>query len=99
MPYIARDLQPQIIGEPSPRAIVIYGARQIGKTTLVDQLARTAKSVRRFDGDSYGDRRQLNFQSAVDVELTLRQADTIIIDEAQTLPDAGLILKELLNNN
>lgn len=99
MPYIQRELQPQITRETPPKAVVIFGARQIGKTTLLTELSQYEKSVRWFNGDLITDHRQLQFSSSTDVELTLRQADTIIIDEAQRFPNIGLILKQLVDVN
>lgn len=99
MPYIQRELQPQITRETPPKAVVIFGARQIGKTTLLTKLSQYEKSVRWFNGDLITDHRQLQFSSSTDVELTLRQADTIIIDEAQRFPNIGLILKQLVDVN
>lgn len=99
MPYIQRELQPQILRGTPPKAVVLYGARQIGKTTLLSRLSGPEESVRRFNGDLVADRRQLEFSSATDVELTLRQADAIIIDEAQRFPNIGLILKQLVDVN
>jgi len=99
MPYIQRELQPQITRETPPKAVVIFGARQIGKTTLLTELSQYEKSVRWFNGDLITDHRQLQFSSSTDVELPLRQADTIIIDEAQRFPNIGLILKQLVDVN
>lgn len=99
MPYIQRELQPQITRETPPKAVVIFGARQIGKTTLLTELSQSEKSVRWFNGDLITDHRQLQFSSSTDVELTLRQADTIIIDAAQRFPNIGLILKQLVDVN
>lgn len=99
MTYIQRELQPQIICETPPKAVVIYGARQIGKTTLLSELSLHEKSVRWFNGDLSTDHRQLQFSSTTDVELTLRQADTIVIGEAQRFPNIGLILKQLVDVN
>lgn len=99
MPYIQRELQPQITRETPPKAVVIFGARQIGKTTLLTELSQYEKSIRWFNGDLITDHRQLQFSSSTDVELTLRQADTIIIDEAQRFPNIGLILKQLVDVN
>ena len=99
MPYIQRELQPQITRETPPKAVVIFGARQIGKTTLLTELSQYEKSVRWFNGDLITDHRQLQFSSSTDVELTLRQADTIIIDEVQRFPNIGLILKQLVDVN
>lgn len=99
MTYIQRELQAQILNETPPKAIVIFGARQIGKTTLLTELAKTESSVRWFNGDMPESQNQLRFNSATDVELTLRQADVIVIDEAQRIRDIGLILKQLVDEN
>lgn len=99
MSYIQREIQPQFTKETPPKAIVIFGARQIGKTTLLTELAKSEESVRWFNGDSIADHAQLKFHSTTDVELTLRQADVIVIDEAQRFTDIGLILKQLVDVN
>lgn len=100
MTCIERALQTQILNdETPPKAVIIFGARQVGKTTLLDELARQSQSVRRFNGDDTADHALLRFNSTTDVELTLRQADTIIIDEAQRFPNIGLILKQLVDVN
>ena len=99
MAFIPRELQPQILSETPPKAVVIFGARQIGKTTLLTELSKEERSVRWFNGDSRADQDALNFQSTTDVELTLRQADVIVIDEAQRFTDIGLILKQLVDEN
>lgn len=88
MSFIPRELQSQILSAP-PKAVVIFGARQIGKTTLLTELSKEEKSVRWFNGDSPADIEQLNFHSTTDVELTLRQADVIVIDEAQRFINIG----------
>ena len=85
--------------ETPPKAVIIFGARQVGKSTLLDELAGQSQSVRRFNGDDTADHALLRFNSATDFELTLRQADTIIIDEAQRFPNIGLILKQLVDVN
>lgn len=99
MAFIRRELQPQILSETPPKAVVIFGARQIGKTTLLTELAKDERSVRWFNGDSPADLELLKFESTTDVELTLRQADVIVIDEAQRFTNIGLILKQLVDEN
>lgn len=99
MAFIQRDLEPQLLSETPPKAIVLYGSRHIGKKTLVTQLTKTASSVRWFDGDTLTAQNQLQFNSTTDVELTLRQADVIVIEEAQRIQNIGLILKQLVDEN
>lgn len=99
MAFIQRDLEPQLLSETPPKAIVLYGSRHIGKKTVVTQLTKTASSVRWFDGDTLTAQNQLQFNSTTDVELTLRQADVIVIEEAQRIQNIGLILKQLVDEN
>lgn len=99
MTYIARELQRQIRDQTPPKAVVIFGARQIGKTTLLSELTQSEKSVCWFNGDLIADRKRLQFDSVTDVEMTLRQADVIIIDQAQRIANIGLILKQLVDTN
>lgn len=99
MAFIQRDLEPQLLSETPPKAIVLYGSRHIGKKTLVTQLTKTASSVRWFDGDTLTAQNQLQFNSTTDIELTLRQADVIVIEEAQRIQNIGLILKQLVDEN
>ena len=99
MEIFTNALYPTRTATSNHPAVVIFGARQIGKTTLLTELSQYEKSVRWFNGDLITDHRQLQFSSSTDVELTLRQADTIIIDEAQRFPNIGLILKQLVDVN
>ena len=99
MAFIQRDLEPQLLSETPPKAIVLYGSRHIGKKTLVTQLTKTASSVRWFDGDTLTAQNQLQFNSTTDIELTLRQADVIVIEEAQRIQNIGLILKQFVDEN
>lgn len=99
MTFVRRDLESEIITDTPPKAVVIFGARQIGKTTLLSELTKTEKSIRWFTGDSYSDTLALKFNSTTDVEMTLRQANIIVIDEAQRFENIGLILKQLVDEN
>lgn len=99
MPLVARDLFPLIDKETSPKAVVIVGARRTGKTTLLEVLAKKHESVRWYSGDDPIDSEELQLSSASDVELALMRAEALIIDEAQRVPNIGLILKRLVDAN
>ena len=99
MPYIQRELQPQITRETPPKAVVIFGARQIGKTTLLTELSQCKHSVPWLNDELIPTQTHLQSSTTTEVDLTLRQADTIIIDEAQRFPNIGLILKQLVDVN
>jgi predicted AAA+ superfamily ATPase len=79
------------------KVIVIYGARQVGKTTLVQTIAKEInKKTKYIDCDLLRNRVMLS----VEDEIKLRQSigdniDVLIIDEAQRVPNIGLNLKIL----
>lgn len=99
MPLVDRDLFPLIDNETSPKAVVIVGARRTGKTTLLEVLAKKHESVRWYSGDDPTDSEELQLSSASDVELALMQAEALIIDEAQRIPNICLTLKRLVDAN
>ena len=52
-----------------------------------------------YNGDNPEDIDRLELRSAGDVLTVLHQADTLVIDEAQRLPNIGLTLKRLVDAN
>lgn len=99
MSLVDRDLFPLIDKETSPKAVVIVGARRTGKTTLLEVLAKKHESVRWYSGDDPTHSEELQLSSASDVELALMQAQALIIDEAQRIPNICLTLKRLVDAN
>lgn len=98
MPLIHRELQPLIERQTPPKAVVIFGPRRVGKTTLLREITRGA-TASWYNGDNPEDVDRLNLRSAGDVLTILHQAETLIIDEAQRFPNIGLTLKRLVDAN
>ena len=98
MPYIQRDIEEAISTQTPPKAVVIFGPRRSGKTTLLRSLT-SKSSVRWFNGDLAEDVASLKVDSAGDVLNVLSLAETLVIDEAQRFPDIGFILKRLVDAN
>ena len=98
---IPRDLAAKILPATPPKAVVIYGPRRAGKTTLVKSLLDPeAGQTRLLNADRQADVRVLqSLESAGDIEIFLSSADTIVIDEAQRVPNIGLITKMLVDAN
>ena len=98
---IPRDLAAKILPATPPKAVVIYGPRRAGKTTLVKSLlGPEAGQIRLLNADRQADVRVLqSLESAGDIEIFLSSADTIVIDEAQRVPNIGLITKMLVDAN
>jgi hypothetical protein len=80
--------------------IILYGARQVGKTTLVEQILKNnpKKTTKIFSGDDFDVRESLkptNYQNLITQTGT---PDILVIDEAQRIENIGLTLKILYDN-
>lgn len=76
------------------RVLVLYGARQVGKTTLVKELQS------RFEGksvylncDEPDIREGLEARTSTELQYFFGDAELVILDEAQRVKDIGLTLK------
>ena len=82
------------------KVILLYGPRQVGKTTLAKQLlATTNRSARFINADELMYREQLASQNRQQLNELISGVDLLIIDEAQRVPDIGINLKILIDNN
>ncbi len=78
------------------KVIIIYGARQIGKTTLVKQIAADyGQDFLYMDCDLISNRELLQIQEVQQLKSSIGQYKLLIIDEAQRVQDIGLTLKIL----
>ena len=92
MAYIARSLTALLERTPTDKAIVVFGARQTGKTTLLEHLFQDRK-VKWLSGDEPQDRELLtSLSSKADISILL---DVLVIDEAQRIQGIGMLLKRL----
>ena len=96
--YINRKLESELLKDTPPRAVVLFGPRRIGKSTLLEHLT-DSNSTRWFNGDLPGVAQELNFQNQGDVVNALLQAQTIVIDEAHKVPNIGNVVKLLVDAN
>ena len=81
------------------KVVVLYGARQVGKTTLANDILATAPRVGRLvNADELVYREALASQNKQQLGELLGQADLLIIDEAQRVPNIGLNLKILIDS-
>ena len=78
---------------PSGKAIIVYGPRQVGKTTLANQLLAGQGDLAYFNGDDTATRTLLSEVSAIKWQQILGKRDVLFIDEAQRINDIGLKLK------
>lgn len=78
------------------KIIIIYGARQVGKTTLVKELLKKyGDSADYFNCDFINVRQALQQQDPVALKRIIGEALLVVFDEAQRVENIGLILKIL----
>jgi predicted AAA+ superfamily ATPase len=81
------------------KTIIIYGSRQVGKTTLIENLLRnTKKKVLILNGDDADIRELMQNISSTKLKPIIGDAKIVVIDEAQRIQDTGLVLKILHDN-
>ena len=97
---ISRFLLPQIEKAVQPgKVIVVYGPRQVGKTTLVKDLLGASSLRSKFiNADELAYREALASQSRQKLGELLGDAELLVIDEAQRVADIGLNLKILVDS-
>ena len=83
------------------KAIVLVGARQVGKTTLLRSLADDARAAGKksifINCDEPDRRQQLALPDSAKLGALVGDADFVFIDEAQRVQDIGLTLKLLID--
>ncbi|KAF0107691.1 MAG: AAA ATPase [Chloroflexi bacterium] len=94
-----RSLLPRLINSLLPgKVVVLYGPRQVGKTTLVKELIAVSPFRSRFiNADELMYREVLSSQSVQRLGEVLGDAELLVIDEAQRVTDIGLNLKILVD--
>lgn len=81
------------------KVLVLYGPRQVGKTTLArDVLAAVPFRSRFINADELLYRDVLSSQSSQRIGELLGDAELLVIDEAQRIPDIGINLKILVDS-
>jgi uncharacterized protein len=98
MAYIPRQAQTLLeLKIASPKVTIILGARQVGKTTLVEHALQASKALF-LNLDLELDQRRLEAAAALapaDALLSLGAPEVLVIDEAQRLAQTGRIVKGL----
>ncbi len=86
--------------EKTNKGLVIYGPRQVGKTTLINDLLKEFKwKTLILNGDQRGPWWELlTSRELPKLTLLVSGYDAVFIDEAQRIPEIGLSLKIILDN-
>lgn len=74
------------------KAVILIGARQVGKTTLIQTILKD-KDFLFLDGDDPVVRNLLNNPSYEQLKTLIAKHSIVFLDEAQRIPEIGLTLK------
>ncbi|MDP3953741.1 MAG: ATP-binding protein [bacterium] len=93
---IQRDIGRDIIRALTlKKVIILYGARQVGKTTLVKEILKDIPGGEYFSCDEPDVRKAFTDKTSTEMKAFTRGAKAIVLDEAQRIPNIGLSLKTL----
>lgn len=82
------------------KAIILIGARQVGKSTLFDVITKKIdESVLSLNCDDPNVREYLSGISSTNLKLLVGNYKYIMIDEAQRVEDIGLAIKRIVDNH
>lgn len=99
MDSIKRTLEKSVIDHLFlGKAVLIFGARQVGKTTMVQNILKTIhKPYISFNGDDMTDRETLSEVNRERLAFLIGDNSIIFIDEAQRIQDIGLLIKMIVD--
>ncbi|KKU02725.1 MAG: AAA ATPase [Candidatus Amesbacteria bacterium GW2011_GWA2_47_70] len=99
---IKRILEPVIIKTLNEvqKSVIIYGSRQVGKTTLANELMGVLGGKPLvLNGDQRGAWWEaLTSRELPKIKLLVSGYDVLLVDEAQRIPEIGLSLKIIIDN-
>jgi uncharacterized protein len=96
---ICRELIPSLANDMfKGKAIILTGARQVGKTTLIQTLLTNKHQVISLNADNPTDRSKLDNQDFEQLNHLVSKHAIVFIDEAQKVPHIGNTLKLLVDN-
>ncbi len=78
--------------------LVLYGARQVGKTTLIKSIITKFSNTLYLQGDDPKEAMLLEHRSAKELIELVSGYDLVVIDEAQRVKDIGITLKLIADN-
>ena len=99
MSFIERDLE-KLIKERlfKKKVIILYGARQVGKTTLVKKmLAEYPGKGKYFNCEVFSVQRNLEAIEPEKIKSFFGDVKIVVLDEAQKIPRIGMVLKVMLD--
>ena len=79
------------------KALIIMGARQVGKSTLLETILKQHTDVLWMNGDDIDIRQLFENMSSTRIRHLLAGHRIIVVDEAQRIPNIGLQLKLMID--
>lgn len=80
------------------KAIVLFGARQVGKTTMLKNLMAGRDDVLWLNGDEQDVRNLFENVSSTMLKTIIGKKSVVVIDEAQRISDIGIGIKLITDN-
>ena len=77
------------------KVIVLLGARQVGKTTLLEELKNDAQRILSLNCDDMDDVMAIEDKTTTELKSLLSSYEMVFIDEAQRVRNIGLTLKKI----
>ena len=94
--YILDAILRRLENKNDNKIIIIYGARQVGKTTLAKQLLSNSNLKAEYFNCDYLDiQNMFSYENAGNLENIIKNYSLIILDEAQRINNIGMVLKIL----
>lgn len=79
------------------KALILMGARQVGKSTLLQLLLEDSKDVLWLNGDNQDVQTLFSAISAERIRSLMGDKRILVVDEAQRIPNVGLQLKIIID--
>ena len=80
------------------KVIIIYGARQVGKTTIIKNLQKKYPDSAYFNCDELDVREALTDKTSTEIKSFIGDRKIVFLDEAQRVKNIGLSLKLIVDN-
>lgn len=92
---IKRTLEKSILDDlkQMKKVIVLLGARQVGKTTMLEKIIRDKSNILAINCDDLDDRLMIEEKSSTALRHLISPYDIVFIDEAQRVKNIGLTIK------
>lgn len=91
---IKRIIEDKILADfRRKKVIVLLGARQVGKTTLLSAIEGGFRKILSLNCDNVDDVLELEGKTSTELNHLLSPYDLVLIDEAQRVRNIGLVLK------